>query len=398
MRCENQSVYINAGPQRAFRAPGHPQGAWALEQMMDALAAKLGMDPVEFRLKNVPTVSQSRQGNPPYTTTGLTDCLANGAKAFGWKEARRQAPASGAHPARRRRGGRHVAGRRRRPAVDGHRASCSRTAAPTSTWARATSAAARRPWGAQIVSEELGVPLDRISVEHADTGTTQFATPSGGSKTVPTESPAIRAAALEVKQQIAARMAAEHDLKLPAADCRSRGAKSCRRAIRPRRSPLGQIQAFGRRGLLVGVGYRGRTRPARRSHPFAVHFAEVEVNTKTGEVKVLRFLAAHDSGRIMNAQDVRRTRCSAASRWASGSALTEDRVMDDGQLGKLLTANLHDYKLPTALDAPADKSVPADRPARHRVQHDRREGRRRTGDDSDGAAVANAVFTRPACG
>jgi xanthine dehydrogenase YagR molybdenum-binding subunit len=55
---------------------------------------------------------------------------------------------------------------------------------------------------AMVVSEELGVALDKIQIEHADTGTTQFATPSGGSKTVPTESPAVRAAALEVKKQL----------------------------------------------------------------------------------------------------------------------------------------------------------------------------------------------------
>jgi xanthine dehydrogenase YagR molybdenum-binding subunit len=78
-----------------------------------------------------------------------------------------------------------------------------------------------KTWGAQIVAEELGVPMDRISVEHADTGTTQFATPSGGSKTVPTESPAIRAAALDVKQQLYA-MAAEQ-LKLPVTDLELRG-------------------------------------------------------------------------------------------------------------------------------------------------------------------------------
>jgi xanthine dehydrogenase YagR molybdenum-binding subunit len=88
-------AYINAGPARAFRAPGHPQGNWALEQMMDALAEAIGMDPVEFRVKNVPTVSQSRN-NQPYTSTGFKDCLLDGAKAFGWQDARRRAKTTGA--------------------------------------------------------------------------------------------------------------------------------------------------------------------------------------------------------------------------------------------------------------------------------------------------------------
>ncbi len=55
---------------------------------------------------------------------------------------------------------------------------------------------------AMVVAEELGVPLERIQIEHADTGTTEFATASGGSKTVPTESPAVRAAALDCKEQL----------------------------------------------------------------------------------------------------------------------------------------------------------------------------------------------------
>ncbi len=88
VRTEMTDVYINAGPARAMRAPGHPQGAWALEQMMDVLAEAIGMDPVELRIKNIPTYSQARPGNPPYTSTGLKECLVRGAETFGWKEAR----------------------------------------------------------------------------------------------------------------------------------------------------------------------------------------------------------------------------------------------------------------------------------------------------------------------
>jgi CO/xanthine dehydrogenase Mo-binding subunit len=64
VRTESNDAYINAGPQRAFRAPGHPQGNWALEQMMDALAAEIGMDPVDLRVKNVPAISQARNNQP----------------------------------------------------------------------------------------------------------------------------------------------------------------------------------------------------------------------------------------------------------------------------------------------------------------------------------------------
>jgi xanthine dehydrogenase YagR molybdenum-binding subunit len=90
VRSEMTDVYTNTGPARPFRAPGHPQGSWALEQMMDAMAEEIGMDPVDLRLKNIPAYSQAREGNPAYTTTGLEACLREGAEAFGWSEARRR--------------------------------------------------------------------------------------------------------------------------------------------------------------------------------------------------------------------------------------------------------------------------------------------------------------------
>jgi CO/xanthine dehydrogenase Mo-binding subunit len=195
--------------------------------------------------------------------------------------------------------------------------------------------------------------MDRISVEHADTGTTQFATPSGGSKTVPTESPAIRSAALDVRQQLLA-MAAEQ-LKVPAADLMLRDGEVVSRADASKKVAVGQIQAFGRRGVLVGIGYRGPNPQGKATNPFGAQFAEVEVNTKTGEIRVLRFLAAHDSGRIMNAK-MFENQVNGGVTMGIGFGLTEERVMDL-QLGKMLTANLHDYKMPTALDAPADKTV-----------------------------------------
>src|ERR1017187_7842942 len=90
VKITEETVLINAGQIRAFRAPGFPQCAWALEQSMDALAEKIGMDRVEFRLKNVSMVC-GVEGNKPYTSIGLPQCLTDGAKAFGWNEAKSRA-------------------------------------------------------------------------------------------------------------------------------------------------------------------------------------------------------------------------------------------------------------------------------------------------------------------
>ncbi|MCX6543402.1 MAG: xanthine dehydrogenase family protein molybdopterin-binding subunit [Acidobacteria bacterium] len=388
VRCENQSVYTNAGPQRAFRGPGHPQGAWALEIAIDALAAKLGMDPLELRRKNFTSFSQSRDGNPPYTSNGLVRCYDEGARAFGWTEARARVPQTG----HIKRGVGVAAGM-----WQGGNGGPPSTAivklfsdgSANLNLGASDNGCGTKTWGAQILAEELGVPVDRISIEHADTGTTQFATPSGGSKTVPTESPAIRAAALDVKQQLLA-MAADH-LKLPASDLELRGGEVVSKSDSSKKAALGQIPAFRSRSLLVGVGYRGPNPPGKAINPFAVQFAEVEVNTKTGEIKVLRFLAAHDSGRVMNLKTFQNQVFGGVT-MGIGFALTEDRVMDHKQLGRMLSANLHDYKLPTALDAPADKTIVVVDPHDTECNSTGAKGVGEPATIPTAAAVANAVF------
>jgi xanthine dehydrogenase YagR molybdenum-binding subunit len=387
VRCENENVYVNAGPERPFRAPGHPQAAWAIEIALDALAAKLGMDPVEFRLKNITETSQLR-GNIPYTTTGFARCLIEGAKAFGWNEARARVPAAG-HLKRGVgvAGGTWVAGNGGPPATaivklfaDGSahlNMGASDIGCGTKTWA------------AQIVAEELGVPIDRISIEHADTATTQFTTPSGGSKTVPSDGPAIRSAAFEVKQQLL-EMASEH-LKVPAADLQLQGGEVVSTSDPAKKVALGRIPKFGRRQLIVGVGYRGPNPEGKSVTPFAAQFAEVEVNTRTGAITVLRFLAAHDSGRVLNPL-MFRNQVFGGVTMGIGFGLTEERILDRGQLGKLLTANLHDYKVPTALDAPADKVCVVIDPNDHECNNTGAKGVGEPATIPTAPAIANAVY------
>jgi CO/xanthine dehydrogenase Mo-binding subunit len=110
----------------------------------------------------------------------------------------------------------------------------------------------------------------------------------------------------------------------------------------------------------VGIGYRDANPPGRITRPFGAHFAEVEVNTRTGEVRLLRYLAAQDSGRVMNLKTFENQTFGGVV-MGVGLALTEARVLDRGQTGKMVNANLHDYKLPTALDvAPSPVCLPID--------------------------------------
>jgi CO/xanthine dehydrogenase Mo-binding subunit len=357
VRSESTDVYVNAGPARAFRAPGHPQGSWALEQMMDALANTLKMDPVELRMKNVPTVSQARDGQPPYVTTGLKECLEDGARAFGWKEARGktgkpEGKDSGKGHLRRGVGmasGLWFAGGANPPSTviirmfaDGS-VNLNMGASDLGTGTKTIMAG--------VAAEELGVPPESIQIENADTGTTQFTRPSGGSKTVPTEAPTVRAAAIHVKQQLLA-MAAE-ELKAETSDLTLMDGTISSRPDSSKNVKISALAGLKKRGVIIGIGSRDPDPPGRVVNPFAAQFCEVEVNTKTGEVKLLRFLGAHDSGRVMNRLTYD-NQVFGGITMGIGLAMIEDRVLDSAQTGKMLNRNWHDYKLPTALDVPEE--------------------------------------------
>jgi len=351
-RCDNvkttlHNAFINAGEQRPMRAPGHPQGSWALEQMLDALADKIGMDPIRLRLENLTTVSQARKGIP-YTSTGFRECLERGAEAFGWNEARGRPRGNG--PVVRGvgvAGCLWIAGAGGPPATvivkyfeDGS-ALLNMGASDIGTGTKTVMA--------MVVAEELGLPLERVRIEHADTGTTQFATASGGSKTVPTEAPAVRAAAVDCRNQLL-RMAAA-DLRLPARDLVLREGH-VRSQTDPKRSiAVPKIAKFRERRVVLGVGYRGPNPEGKASCPFAAQFCEVEVHRRTGEVRVIRFLAAHDSGRVMNRKTYD-SQVYGGIVMGLGFGMMERRVLDGRQTGKMCNANLHAYKIPTAMDVP----------------------------------------------
>jgi xanthine dehydrogenase YagR molybdenum-binding subunit len=350
VKARDENVAINAGRARAMRAPGFPQGAWALEQAMDALAIELGMDPVELRLANVPKVSQ-RRGNQPYTSTGLAQCLRDGAKAFGWSEAKKRAKGDG--PVRKGvgvasalwgYGGGPPATVVVKLYADGS-VNVNTGAADIGTGTKTVMA--------QVVAEELGVPVEKIQIEHADTGTTQYSGPSGGSKTVPSDMPAARAAAIEVRNKVLA--GAAEDLKVPVGELRLEGTDVVSTKDPSKKVAVTAVKALERHQVLVGVGTRGPNVEGKVISMFATHFAEVEVNTRTGEVTVTRLLAVQDSARIMNRLTFE---CQVQGGLVMGLGLgrTEERVLDR-QTGKMCNANWHDYKIPTALDVPAEQKV-----------------------------------------
>ncbi len=389
--CETTDLYINGGPARPFRAPGHPQCSWALEQMIDELAQAIGMDPVELRLKNIPQVSQGREGNPPYTSTGLEECIRQGAQAFGWSEARKAADENNQNSHIKHGVGMGACvwfvGGGGPPSTaivklfaDGS-ANLNLGASDIGTGTKTIMA--------MVVAEELGVKPGLIQIENADTGTTQYATPSGGSKTVPTEAPTVRAAAVEVKRQLL-EMAAE-DLKADAADLRFEGDAVVSRKDTSKKMKITELSRLGKRGVVVGVGHRGPNPEKKTVNPFAAQFCEVEVNTRTGEVRVLRFVGTNESGRVMNRLTFD-NQVFGGITMGIGLGMTEFRQFDIGQTGKLVNKNWHDYKLPTALDVPQQMTS---RPIENPDAEANSAGAKGLGEPvtiPTAAAIANAVY------
>ena len=353
VRTELRDVYINAGPARPFRAPGYPQASWAVEQIMDELALKLDMDPIQLRLQNFASTSQGREGNPAYTTNGLKQCLDKGAEVFGWEQAGR-APVQADKENYIRRGVGMAAcnwfvGGGWPPSTvllkifeDGS-VNLNMGASDIGTGTKTAMAL--------IAAEELAMDPGQIQIENADTGTTQYASASGGSKTLPTEGPAVREAALNAKAQILA-MAEDH-LGHPASDL-----ELVKGAVQVRGNAQSQVKMTELPGLkeqqvILGIGHKAPNPQDKAITPFGAQFCEVEVNTRTGEVKILRFVAAHESGRVVDRLTFD-SQVIGGVTMGVGLGTTEFRVLDANATGKLCNKNWHDYKLPTMLDAPED--------------------------------------------
>jgi xanthine dehydrogenase YagR molybdenum-binding subunit len=356
MRTEDTTVHTNAGKARPMRAPGYPQCAWALEQAMDELAQKLEMDPVDLRLKNIAEVLQVEEGRP-FTSNQLAECLRKGAAEFGWATARARTETDS-----------HL---RRGVGV----AACfwGYAGGPPSTvivklfsdgsvnlnMGASDIGTGTKTWAAMIVAEELGVAVDQIQIEHADTATTQYATSSGGSKTVPSDSPAVRAAAYAVKVQLM-RMAADQ-LEVEEADLELRDLTIASRSNQEKTVEVTALEELDRQGVVIGTGYREPNPEGKVTFPFAAQFCEVEVNTRTGEVRLLHFLGAHDSGRVLNRLTYD-NQVFGGIVMGVGLGMTEERVLDR-QTGKMANANFHDYKVPTMKDVAVEHScVPIDIP------------------------------------
>ena len=346
VRTRQVGVYTNTGPSVAFRAPGYVEGAFALETAIDELAQRLEIDPLTFRLKNYAEYAQVEE--QPFTLPdGLRYCYDRATEVFGWTDYERP-PASG--PKRRGAGlAAHswMAGTGHPPAYawvklnpDGS------VEVVTGTQDIGTGA---RTGLAQVAAEALGVPLDQVAFHLGDTATGPYSPVSSGSATQASIGPAIRAAATDAIRQLLEKAA--DFLEEPVERLSFRDGKiHVEGEPDDRATPLAAVTGSIAPEMVMGQGSRGPNPGDKTIRTFGVQCAEVEVDVETGEVTVLRVVAAHDCGRIINPKLVDSQVIGGVTQ-GIGFALIEERIVDPAT-GIVLNANLEEYKLPTVADVP----------------------------------------------
>lgn len=346
---EEYSVYTNAGPSRPMRAPGHVQGTFAMDSLIDELAEKINMDPLEFRLKNY--AEKDQVYNIPYTSKRLKEAYKKGAEAIGWH--RRSQPAgSGKGPVKRGigmatqiwwGGGTPPSYATIRLIRDGS----AHVMAGTQDLGTGT-----YTFIAQVTAEVLEIPLEKITVTLGDTGRCPYCILSGGSLTAPSVSPAVHDAAEQIKAKLVSGAAAL--MELPENQLNYQQGVISNKKDPAKKMTITDILSKMQEQELIATGARNANPKGYMINTFGAQFAEVEVDTETGKVKVLKVVAAHDIGRVLNWKTAE-NQFHGGIIQGIGFALMEQRIIDQAT-GKVLTANMHDYKMPTIMDMPEIES------------------------------------------
>ncbi|MDT5121331.1 MAG: xanthine dehydrogenase YagR molybdenum-binding subunit [Acidobacteriota bacterium] len=326
---ERIAIHTNEDSSRAMRAPGHPQASFGIESLMDELAYKLGMDPVEFRKKNLKDLAYHRQ-------------LDRGAREIGW-ERRNKMPGGGSGPLKRGMGcgvGTWGGGGNDQCKVDVTIARDGSVIVAVGTQDLGTGT---RTYTRAIVAEELGLQLKDI-IEKIGNSTLGSSNPSGGSTTAASLAPSVKDAAvkarLAVAEKIAPLLGGIKPEEINFTDGKvSGGGKSLTWKQACAALPSAGIAAHGAwRSDLAGHGVHGAC------------FAEVEVDVETGHVRPIKMVQVQDVGLPLNRLAIE-SQINGGMLQSLGMALWEGRVMD-AQLGLQLNPGFGDYKLPGSLEIP----------------------------------------------
>jgi len=357
-----RAVATTTTPIAAYRGAGRPEAAAAIERAMDDFAAEIGMDPAEVRRINV--VAPDRF---PFTTlTGATYDSGEYAAGLDRVLAAADYPALRAEQARRRELGDVVqlgigmsvyveitagdmGGETARVVVG------DTGAATVFTGSSAHGQGHHTAW-AMLVQDELGIPMDQITVVHGDTDIIPEAIGTFGSRSLQLGGTAVVQAAGEVKEQ-ARRLAAEM-IEASEADLELDTARGTWQVRGDPATALRWGEIAGRAGP-DGLAADARFDATAPTFPFGAHLAVVEVDTETGKVTLARHVTVDDAGRILNPVLAEGQRHGGIAQGVAQALLEEVRFDADGNP---LTSTLVDYAAITAPELPSFELVASETP------------------------------------
>jgi xanthine dehydrogenase YagR molybdenum-binding subunit len=355
--CENvrttlSPAKVNTPPMKAFRAPGFVEGTFGLECLLDELAAKLNLDPLEIRRLNYANSTDDR----PYSSKNLMECYRRAEAHWGRRDAVRA----------------RSEGPWKRGVGLASQVWYGGGGPPSYAWVRlgsdgrATVITAMQDIGTgtatamtQIAAEELGLPIDRVDIALGDSARGPYASVSAGSSTTPSMGPAVRSAAADAARQVIEIAAQRYDkeqriLSLAEGKVVSSDGGSW---------PIEEVVGLLEDAQLLGKGARGPNPTGMQVLTFGVQVAEVAVDVETGEIRVERVAAIHDVGRVINPLGAS-SQVEGGIIQGIGHTLSEDRLLDPTS-GVTLNPTFDAYKLPTIADVPQIVTELLDIPDEH---------------------------------
>ncbi len=405
--CEVTGVFTNSTPVDALRGAGRPEATYLMERLVDLSAQARGIDPAEFRRKNFIPADKFPYQTPVafmYDSGNYGPALDRVLQMADYKQAR-------AEQAKAR-----AAGRLRGIGLSTYIEACgpapSQVAGALGAQAGLWESASVRihPTGkvtvftgshshgqghettfAQLAADSLGVPIDDVEIVHGDTGAIPFGMGTYGSRSAAVGGPAIHMSLEKIKdkgRKIAAHLleAAETDLVFEDGKYQVKGSPDRAKAF-PEVALMAYLAHNLPAGLEPGLEATSFYDPANFVFPFGAHLAVVEVDPETGYVKIVRYLAVDDVGRVINPMIVDGMVQGGIAHGVA-QALWEGAVYNED--GQLLTGSMMDYAVPKAEFLPPfelDRTVTPSPVNPLGIK-----GAGETGTIASTAAVANAVM------
>ena len=399
MQVDVKAVLTNKTPNAPYRGAGRPETVFAMDRAVDCLARRLGMDPADLRRKNYLRGDEMpydlgmpyRDGNPlVYDTGDFAATLESALTASGYADFRREQPAlldRGIHR------GIGISGYAEGTAIgpyEGVTIKVDASGRVLVATGAVNSGQGHETSFAQVAADVLGVPLDWVTVIGGDTGAVPFGTGTYASRSAVTAGSSIVDAGRQVRDKLARAAAAL--LEAAPADIEIEDGRAAVRGAPGSSIDLARvIQAAMPTFAKPGVASPDFEATAYHHVPTvtwasAVHVAVVEVDTGTGHVKLLRYVVAHDCGKIINPTIVEGQVHGGVAQGVGG-ALFEEMVYDEQ--GQLLTGTLLDYLVPSAMELPAIETVHLEYPSSRNPLGIK--GLGEGGAISPPAAIANAI-------